>query len=128
MTNPLVEVVEGVGRLESIREPEKVWQVKYHFEVTSTYSRKSVGSVGLRSERKWSEGTVASVDGTTIPQGEYRLPAQDEEILRVDYFRRLVYRSRRSVGTHTVRKEWSVSGLKWAALASNTLRHRSQRS
>jgi hypothetical protein len=86
MTNPLVEVVEGVGRLESIREPEKVWQVKYHFEVTSTYSRKSVGSVGLRSERKWSEGTVASVDGTTIPQGEYRLHAQDEEILRVDYF------------------------------------------
>jgi hypothetical protein len=86
MTNPLVEIVEGVGRLESIREPEKVWQVKYRFEVTTTHSRKSVGSVGLRADRKWSEGTVISVDGTAIPQGEYTLHAEDGEVLRVDYF------------------------------------------
>ena len=85
MTNSLVETVEGVGRLESIREPEKVWQVKYDFEVTTTHSRKSVGSVGLRADRKWSEGTVTSVDGTAIPQGEYTLHAENE-ILRLDYF------------------------------------------
>jgi hypothetical protein len=59
--------------------------VKYRFEITSTYSRKSVGSVGVRVDRKWSEGTVVSVDGTAIPQGEYALHAQDGEILRVDY-------------------------------------------
>jgi hypothetical protein len=86
MTNPLVEIVEGVGRLESIREPGRVWQVKYRFEVTTTYSRKSVSSVGLRAERKWSEGTVTSVDGTAISEGEYTLHAEDGEILRVDYF------------------------------------------
>jgi hypothetical protein len=82
----MVETLEGVGRLESIREPGKVWQVKYCFEVTTTHSRKSVGSVGLRVDRKWSEGTVVSVDGTAIPQGEYTLHAQDGEILRVDNY------------------------------------------
>jgi hypothetical protein len=82
----MVETLEGVGRLESIREPGKVWQVTYRFEITSTYSRKSVGGVGVRVDRKWSEGTVASVDGTAIPQGEYTLHAEDGEILRVDYF------------------------------------------
>lgn len=80
------EILEGIGRLESIREPGKVWQVKYRFEITSTYSRKSVGGVGVRVDRKWSEGTVVSVDGTAIPQGEYTLHAQDGEILRVDNF------------------------------------------
>jgi len=80
------EILEGVGRLESIREPGKFWQVKYRFEITSRYSQKSAGGVGLRVDRKWSEGTVASVDGTAIPQGEYTLYAQDGEILRVDYF------------------------------------------
>ena len=86
MANPIVEIVEGVGRLESIGEPEKVWQVKYRFEVTTMHRRMSVGSVGLRTDRKWSEGTVISVDGTAIPQGEYTLHAEDGEILRVDYF------------------------------------------
>jgi hypothetical protein len=82
----MIEPLEGVGRLESIREPGKVWQVKYRFEITTTHSRKSAGGVGVRVDRKWSEGTVASVDGTAIPQGEYTLHAQDGEILRVDYF------------------------------------------
>jgi hypothetical protein len=52
------EILEGVGRLESIREPEKFWQVKYRFEITSTYSRKSVGGVGVRVDRKWNEGKL----------------------------------------------------------------------
>ena len=82
----MVEILEGVGRLESITEPGKVWQVKYRFEITTTYSRKSAGGVGVRVDRKWSEGTVASVDGTAIPQGEYTLHAQDGEILRVDNY------------------------------------------
>jgi len=86
MTNSLVEIVEGVGRLESIREPEKVWQVKYRFKVTTTHSQKSAGGVSLRADRKWSEGTVVSGDGTAIPQGEYTLHAQDGEILRVDNY------------------------------------------
>lgn len=80
------EILEGVGRLESIREPKKFWEVNYRFEITSTYSRKSVGGVGVRVDRKWSEGTVVSVDGTAIPQGEYTLHAEDGEILRVDNF------------------------------------------
>ena len=75
----MIEQLEGVGRLESIREPGKIWQVKYRFEITTTHSRKSVGGVGVRVDRKWSEGTVVSVDGTTIPQGEYTLYAQDGE-------------------------------------------------
>lgn len=82
----MVETLEGIGRLESIREPGKFWQVKYRFEITSTYNRKSAGGVGVRVDRKWSEGTVVSVDGTPIPQGEYTLHAEDGEILRVDYF------------------------------------------
>lgn len=82
----MTEILEGEGRLESIREPGKVWQVKYRFEVTSTYSQKSAGGVGVRVDRKWSEGTVVSVDGTAIPQGEYTLHAQDGEILRVDHY------------------------------------------
>jgi hypothetical protein len=80
------EIIEGVGRLESVREPGKVWQVNYRFEITSTYRRKSVGGVGVRVDRKWSGGTVVSVNGATIPQGEYTLHAQDGEILRVDNF------------------------------------------
>ena len=80
------ETVEGSGRLESIREPGKIWQVKYHFEIKSTYSPKTAGGVGVRVDRKWSDGTLASVDGTAIPQGEYTLHAEDGEILRVDYF------------------------------------------
>jgi hypothetical protein len=81
------EILEGVGRLESIRESGKFWEVNYHFEITSTYSRKSVGGVGLRVNRKWSEGTVVAVDGSVIPQGEYHLYTQgDEEILRVDHY------------------------------------------
>jgi hypothetical protein len=76
-----------VGRLEFNQgAARKVWQVKYRFEITSTYSRKSVGSVGVRVDRKWSEGTFESVDGKAIPQGEYTLHAQDGEILRVHYF------------------------------------------
>jgi hypothetical protein len=82
----MIEPLEGVGRLESIREPGKGWQVKYRFEVTTTYSRKSVGGVGVRADRKWSEGTVISVDGTPIPKGEYTLHAEDGEILRVDNY------------------------------------------
>jgi hypothetical protein len=82
----MVEILEGMGRLESIPEPGKVWQVKYRFEITTTHSRKSAGSVGVRVDRKWSEGTVASVDGTAIPQGEYTLHAEDGEILRVDNY------------------------------------------
>jgi hypothetical protein len=81
------EILEGIGRIESIREPGKFWRVKYRFEITTTHSRKSAGGVGVRVDRKWSEGTVASVDGTAIPQGEYRRHTQnDEEILRVDNY------------------------------------------
>ena len=82
----MVETLEGTGRLESIREPGKFWQVKYRFEITSAYSRKSAGSVGVRVDRKWSDGTVASVDGTAMPQGEYTLHTEDGEILRVDNY------------------------------------------
>jgi hypothetical protein len=82
----MIEPLEGVGRLESIREPGKIWQVKYHFEIKSTYSPKTAGGVGVRVDRKWSEGgTVESLDGSPIPEGEYTLHAENE-ILRVDHF------------------------------------------
>jgi hypothetical protein len=82
------EILEGVGRLESISEPEKFWEVNYRFEITTTHTpTKSAGGVGVRVDRKWSEGTVVAVDGSVIPQGAYRLYTQgDEEILRVDHY------------------------------------------
>lgn len=82
----MVEPLEGTGRLEAVREPGKVWEVNYRFEVTTTHSRKSVGGVGVRVDRKWSEGTVTAVDGSVIPDGEYTLHAEDGEIIQVDHF------------------------------------------
>ena len=80
------EILEGQGRLESIRDTTKVWQVRYRFEIVSNYSRKTAGGVGVRVDRKWSEGgTVEALDGTPIPEGEYTLHAENE-ILRVDHF------------------------------------------
>jgi hypothetical protein len=80
------ETLEGTGRLESIRDATKVWQVRYHFEIKSTYSRKTAGGVGVRVDRKWSEGgTVVSLDEKPVPEGEYTLNAENE-ILRVDHF------------------------------------------
>jgi len=81
------EILEGQGRLESIRDRTKVWQVRYHFQIKSTYNRKTAGGVGVRVDRKWSEGgTVEALDGTPIPEGEYTLHTEDGEILRVDHF------------------------------------------
>jgi len=82
----MLETIEGKGRLESIREPGKIRQVTYRFDITTTHERKSgvAGSAVVR--RSDSHGWVRSLDGTPIPQGEYTLYAEDGEILRVDYF------------------------------------------
>ena len=85
---PPLQKTQGWGTLRRNGAMQR-WatrQVKYRFEITSTYSRKSVAGVGVRVDRKWSEGTVVSVDGAMIPQGEYTLHPQGGEILRVDNF------------------------------------------
>jgi hypothetical protein len=82
----MLETKKGKGRLESIREPGKVWQVEYHFDITTTHERKSGVAGAAVVVRRDSRGWVRSVDGTPIPQGEYTLYAEDGEILRVDYF------------------------------------------
>jgi len=82
----MLETIEGEGRLESIREPGKVWRVAYRFDITTTHERKSGVAGAAVVVRSDSEGTVRSVDGTPIPQGEYRLHTDDGEILRIDNF------------------------------------------
>jgi hypothetical protein len=82
----MVETIEGQGRLESIREPSKVWRVAYRFDITTTHKRKSgVAGVALVTRRE-SQGTVRALDDTPIPQGEYWLHADEGEILRLDNF------------------------------------------
>ena len=51
---PMIETIEGEGRLESIREPDKVWRVAYRFDITTTHERKlgvAGAAVVRRSER-----------------------------------------------------------------------------
>ena len=81
----MLETIEGEGRLESIREPGKVWRVAYRFDITTTHQRKSGGAGAAVVRRSESRGTVRSLHGTPIPQGEYTLDTDDGEILRVDY-------------------------------------------
>jgi hypothetical protein len=82
----MIDTIEGEGRLESIREPGKVWRVAYRFDITTTVQRKSGVAGATVVTRRDSRGWVRSLDGSPIPQGEYTLYAEDGEILRVDYF------------------------------------------
>ena len=71
--------IEGQGRLETIEPPEKVWQVKYRFDTTTNVVRRS----GFPAVAGRSTGTIQSLDGKQIPEGEYHLHADDGEIIRV---------------------------------------------
>jgi hypothetical protein len=82
----MVETIEGKGRLESIREPGKTWEVEYHFDITTTVQRKSGVAGAAVTTKRDSSGWVRSSDGSPILQGEYTLYSEDGEILRVDYF------------------------------------------
>jgi hypothetical protein len=73
------EVIEGEGLLESIALPKTIYTVGYRFEITSTLVRRGPGVASLKDNI----GTVWSLDGTLIPEGEYHLTAFDGEILKV---------------------------------------------
>jgi hypothetical protein len=75
------ERIEGQGRLETIAPPEKVWQVSYRFDITTNIVRKP-GVPAVAVGKSDSTGTVGSLDGQPIPEGEYQLHTGDE-ILRV---------------------------------------------
>jgi hypothetical protein len=76
----LRERIEGKGRLETIAPPEKVWQVNYRFDITTNIVEKP--GFSRVASRRDSTGTVSSLDGKAIPEGEYQLHT-DDEILRV---------------------------------------------
>ena len=78
----MYERKEGQGRLETVEPPEKVWQVSYRFDITTNIVRKP-GVQAVAAGKSDSTGTVRSLDGKPIPEGEYLLHADDGEIMRV---------------------------------------------
>jgi hypothetical protein len=76
---PMQEEVEGVGQLEKWEHPDKKHEVQYQFRI----STEIIARPGFppMTERR-SKGTVQSVAGELLPEGEYRLYT-DEEILKV---------------------------------------------
>jgi hypothetical protein len=95
----VVEPLEGTGRLESIREPGKVWQVEYRFEITSTYSKKSAGGVGVRVDREMERGHCGVVGRNANPRRRIHASCRERDSSSrsfrrtVDHFRRAIGRS-----------------------------------
>ena len=63
------ERIEGQGRLETTEPPEKVWQVSYRFDTVTNIVRRQARSDG--------RGIIQSLNGRPIPEGVYRLHAEN---------------------------------------------------
>lgn len=75
------ETLEGRGQLEAWVNPVQKHEVDYHFEITTDIvERPGFPKVAAR---KHAHGTVISTVGKSFAEGEYRLFAQDGEILKV---------------------------------------------
>jgi len=73
--------IEGQGQLENWERPDKKTPVSYHFDITTeVLERPGFPRVVAR---KHSIGSVRTISGVPIAEGEYRLFAEDSEILKV---------------------------------------------
>jgi hypothetical protein len=75
------EILEGSGQLERWDRPEKRHPVRYRFTTTSEILEKP-GFPRVVVARH-SSGDIVSDVGEHFPEGEYRLFAEDGEVLKV---------------------------------------------
>jgi len=81
MSQPLHDTLKGKGRLVSGDKPPTEYQVEYEFHILTRIVERP-GLPRVASQRS-STGVVRSTDGKAIPEGYYRLYAEDGEVLRV---------------------------------------------
>jgi hypothetical protein len=75
------EILKGRGQLEDWQAPHGKHEVDYHFEiVTEIVERQGFPPV---AGRRRSKGNIVSTVGDRLPEGEYRLYAEDGEVLKV---------------------------------------------
>jgi hypothetical protein len=77
----MYETIQGQGQLESWDRPEKKIPVSYRFDITTNILERP-GFPRVATHRD-SRGTVRSLSGESLSQGEYRLFASNGEVLKV---------------------------------------------
>jgi hypothetical protein len=75
------EYSEGDGELERWENPDKKYPVRYQFTITTEIITKTgIHAVGTK---RHGVGRVTSLSGAVFAEGEYRLIAEDSEVLKV---------------------------------------------
>jgi len=75
------EYLEGDGELECWENPDKKYVVRYQFTIiTEIIAKTGIHAVGTR---RHGIGRVTALSGEFFAEGEYRLIAEDGEVLKV---------------------------------------------